>query len=152
LVALLVLTLLGLAIGASAFDPDRDLSDWNTWAGIWGGLSVLIAFFLAGLVAAQSAAVEGAFAGMANGLLAGATMRAALVVLASVGLTNLVGFLGANLANVARYACDVAQGNAAATDRRAAFDVVRDGAWGTLVTVVVAPPLWRGCWLTTSGV
>jgi len=138
LIALLVMTLLGLGIGASAFDPDTDISDWNTWAGVWGGISVLVAFFAAGWVGSQTAAVEGPYAGMMNGLLAGATTLAALVALTSVGLTNLVGFLGGNVADVARYARDVAEGDATLAERQAAFDAVKDGVWGTLITIVVA--------------
>ena len=138
LVALLVLTVLGLAIGASAFEPDTDLGDWDTWAGVWGGLSVLAAFLVGGWIAGKTAAVEGSFAALMNGLLAGAAMLLALIVLTATGLTNLVGFLGGNLADIADYAADVAQGEATTPEARAAFDDVRDAAWGTLVTLVVA--------------
>jgi hypothetical protein len=137
-IVLLALTLLGLAIGASALDPKTDLGDWNTRAALWGGFSVLVASLAAGWVASATAAVDGPFAGMMNGLLAGATMIAVLVVLTATGLTNLVGFLGGNLANVADYARQVANGESVTADRQAAFDAVRDGAWGALVTVVVA--------------
>jgi hypothetical protein len=138
LIVLLLLTLLGVGIGASAFDPDTDLSDWDTWAGIWGGLSVLVAFFVAGWVASQTAAVEGPYAGMMNGLLAGVTTVVALIVLTAVGLTNLVGFLGSHVNDVSRYVSDVADGDTTLADRKAAFDAVKDGVWGTLVTIVVA--------------
>jgi len=138
LATLLVLTVLGLAIGASAFDPDTDLSDWGTWAGVWGGLSALVAFLAGGWIAARTAAVGGSFAGLMNGLIAGATMLLALIILTATGVTNLVGFLGGNLATVADYAANVAQGQATAADAQAAFDNVRDAAWGMLVTIVVA--------------
>jgi len=138
LVALVLLALLGLGIGASALDPKTDLTDWNTRAGVWGGFSVLAAFFIAGWVASQTAAVDGPFAGMMNGLLAGATTLVALVVLTTIGLTNFSGFLGGNLSDVARYARDVANGTATTADKQAAFDAVKDGVWGTLITVVVA--------------
>jgi len=138
LMVLLVMTLLGLGIGASAFDPDTELSDWDSWAGIWGGISILVAFLIGGWLAARSAAVEGSFAGLMNGLLAGATMVAALILFTSLGLTNLLGFFGGNLATVSDYAHDVAQGTATPADRQAAFDAVKDGAWGTLVTLVLA--------------
>jgi hypothetical protein len=138
LIMMLLLTVLGLAIGASAFDPDTDLSDWGTWAGVWGGLSALIAFFIGGWIAARTAAVAGSFAGLMNGLIAGATILLVLTLLTATGLTNLIGFLGGNLATIADYAVDVAQGGTAAADAEAAFDNVRDAAWGTLVTLVLA--------------
>jgi hypothetical protein len=138
LVAMLVLTVLGLAIGASAFEPDTDLSDWDTWAGVWGGLSAVIAFFVGGWVAARTAAVEGSFAGLMNGLMAGATILLVLTLLTATGLTNLIGFVGGNLATIADYAVDIAQGETAAADAQAAFDNMRDAAWGTLVTLVLA--------------
>jgi hypothetical protein len=138
LITLLVLTVLGLAIGASAFEPGTDISDWDTWAGIWGGLSALIAFLVGGWVAARTAAVGGSFAGLMNGLMAGATILLALIVLTTTGLTNLLGFLGGNLAQTADYAVNIAQGETATTDAEAAFDNVRDAAWGTLVTLVGA--------------
>jgi hypothetical protein len=138
LIIMLVLTVLGLAIGASAFDPDTDLSDWNTWAGAWGGLSALVAFLVGGWVAARTAAVSGSFAGLMNGLMAGATILLVLIVLTATGLSNLIGFLGGNLSTIADYTVDVAQGEAATADAQAAFDNVRDAAWGTLVTLVLA--------------
>lgn len=137
-VLLLVLTLLGLGIGASAFEPDTDVSDWDTWAGVWGGLSVVVAFFGGGWIAARSAAVGGSFAALLNGLLAGAALLVALLLLTTVGLTNVVGFLGGNLANIADYVNDVADGTATPAERQEAFDAIRDGAWGTLVTVIAA--------------
>jgi hypothetical protein len=138
LISLLVLTVLGLAIGASAFDPGTDLSDWDTWAGVWGGFSALIAFLVGGWVAARTAAVGGSFAGLMNGLMAGATILLVLIVLTTTGLTNLLGFLGGNLASISDYAVNVAQGETAAADAETAFDNVRDAAWGTLVTLVLA--------------
>src|SRR3954447_10230171 len=45
---MLVLSVLGLAIGASAFKPGVDTTDWLTWAGIWGAITVAIGFFVAG--------------------------------------------------------------------------------------------------------
>jgi len=137
LIVLLILTVLGLAVGASAFDPDTDLSDWDTWAGVWGGLSALIAFLVASWVAARTAAVDGWFAGLMNGFMAGAAMLLVLIVL-TTGLTNLLGFLGENLADISNYPVDLAQGESAAADAQAAFDNVRDAAWGTLVTLALA--------------
>lgn len=135
--ALLFLTVLGLAVGASAFEPGTDVSDWGTDAGIWGAASAIAAFLIGGWVAAKTAAVDGPFAGVMNGLMAGAVTLVALVVLTSTGLTNLTGFLGGNLNDLATYAADVVQGDQTAAEAQAAFDNVRDGAWGTLAALAL---------------
>src|SRR5215211_6195560 len=53
---LLFLTVLGIALGLSALGGDDDPQTWGTAAGIWGGLSLLIAFFVGGWMAARAAA------------------------------------------------------------------------------------------------
>lgn len=138
LASLIVLAVLGVAIGASAFEPGTDLTDWGTGAGIYGAISMLIALFVGGLIAAKTAAVDGPFAGIMNGLLAGATAIVALIVLSSLGLSNVLGFLGANLQNVANYAGEIATGEAAADEAQGAFDNIADGAWGTLIALLLA--------------
>ena len=52
---LLFLTVIGAALGLSALGGDNDTSSWGTTAGIYGGLSLLIAFFAGGYMAARSA-------------------------------------------------------------------------------------------------
>jgi hypothetical protein len=134
---LLFLTVLGLAVGASALEPGSDVSDWGTEAGIWGAASAIAAFLVGGWVAARTAAVDGSFAGVMNGLMAGAVTLVALVVLTSTGLTNLTGFLGGNLNDLANYAADVVQGDQTAAEAEAAFDNIRDSAWGTLAALAL---------------
>jgi len=133
---LVVMAVLGIAIGASAFEPGTDLSDWGTGAGIYGGISALIAMFVGGWVAAKSAAVGGQYAGLMNGLLAGMTTILTLIVLAALGVDNVLGFLGGNLANITDYAGDVAAGTDPSA-QAAAFDTIKDGAWGTLVALLL---------------
>src|SRR5829696_8329890 len=53
---LLFLTVLGIALGISALGGDDDARTWGTAAGIYGGLSLLVAFFFGGWMAARSAA------------------------------------------------------------------------------------------------
>ena len=133
---LVVMGVLGVAIGASAFEPGTDLSDWDTTAGVYGTISALVAMFAGGWIAAKSAAVDGEYAGLMNGLLAGITTIVALLVLAALGVDNILGFLGGNLSNITTYAGQVASGTDP-SEQAAAFDTIKDGAWGTLIALVL---------------
>ena len=151
---MIVLTILGLAIGASAFDPADDGSTIGTAAGIWGAISAIIAFFLGGVVAAKTAAVGGPGSGMINGFMVGATALAFILYLTSTGLGNLLGTVGTNIGEIANLAQDfnqsgvvepaqaqdAAQDAVAAVDISAedAFDTAKDSAWGTLIGILLA--------------
>ncbi len=140
-VTLLVLTVLGLAIGTSAFKPDdANGSTVGTAAAIWGGASLLIAFFVGGLVAAKSAAVDGSGAGALNGFLVGVAAIVLIVWLLGSGLGNLLGTVGNNLADIANLSqtVDVPSGQDAITVAQDNYDNARDGAWGTLVGLILA--------------
>jgi hypothetical protein len=146
LTMMLVWSALGLAIGTSAFEPGTDLTDWGTGAGIYGIAAALVSFFFGGWIAAKTAAVGGQFAGLVNGFVTGAASLMILVWLSTTGLANLVGFLGANLGNVA----DFVGGDttAGATDTGVSFNDVEKGAWITffiLVATLAAASL--GGWL-----
>jgi hypothetical protein len=154
---MLLLSILGLAIGASAFEPGTDGSDWGTAAGIWGAISAIVALFLGGWIAARTAAVGGNFAGMINGFLAGAATLLIVLWLTTTGVTNLLGFLGNNVSDIAAVASETVSpsdvpnvndaGGAAdqaqntvtdvATSQNT-YDTVRDGAWGTLIAMLIA--------------
>jgi hypothetical protein len=143
--SLLVLTALGLAIGASAFKPGTDVTDWGAWAGIYGIASGLVSFFIGGWVAAKTSATGGTFSGLMNGLVTGATMLVALVWMTTTSLTNLVGFVGANLSNVAQAAVNNvsttqvqnAASTAAANAPTVTYGDVQTGAWVTFVVLAV---------------
>jgi hypothetical protein len=156
LVTMLLLSILGLAIGSSAFEPGTDASDWGTGAGIWGAISAVIALFLGGWVAAKTAAVGGKFAGMMSGFMAGAATILVVLWLTTTGITNLLGFLGNNVADIAAVASETVTGDTVTTgevegavdDAQAqvedasiseeTFDRVANGAWGTLIALVIA--------------
>lgn len=153
LVLMLLLSVLGLAVGASAFEPGTDVTDWGTAAGIWGAISVLASFFIGGWVAARTAAVGGNFAGLMNGLMAGAAILLLITWLATTGVGNVVGLLGANLGDIAEFTTDLggdpadaeqaADEAADAADEAAAaaadaYDEVESGAWGTLLALILA--------------
>jgi hypothetical protein len=97
LTTLLVLTVLGLALGLSALDSDTTAAQWGTAAGIWGGLSLLIAFFLGGWVAGHSATTAGEGDGPLNGFLTGAATLILLLWLATTALTGALGFFASTV-------------------------------------------------------
>jgi hypothetical protein len=127
------MSVLGLALGTSAFEPGTDVSDWTTGAGIWGAITVVVAFFAAGWVAGRSAAVEDSSSSALTGFVAGAALLVTVIWLTTAGVTNLVGFLASNFTGISAFT-----GESAAADNTGAFDTVRDGAWATFVIMVVA--------------
>jgi hypothetical protein len=158
---LIVLTVLGLAIGTSAFEPGES-DGLGTAAGIWGALSAIVSFFLGGWVAAKTAAVGGRGSGMINGFMVGATALALILYLTTTGLGNLLGTVGNNLGDIANVVQDQAQAEGVtstdqaqdqaqdaqaqaqqaadqATDALTArYDDAKKGAWGTLVGLLLA--------------
>ena len=139
--SMLVLSVLGLAIGSSAFEPRDSGETIGTAAAIWGAASAIISFFIGGWVAAKTAAVGGGFGGLMNGLMVGATALALILYLTGTGLGNLFGTIGANLGDIANVAQDTGGANAVAgaTDNATqAFTDAEEGAWGTLGGLVLA--------------
>lgn len=151
---LLILTVLGLAIGASALEPRDAGQTLGGAAAIWGIISALIAFFLGGWVAAKTAAVAGAGSGLINGLMVGAAIIALVLWLTGSGVSSVLGTLGSNIGDItsvvqeetgsaegAQAEAEEAQANAeeqlAQVDPNQAFETVRDGAWGTLAGLVL---------------
>jgi len=101
---LLVLALLGLAIGAASFDPGDRASGFGLGAGIWSGVSLLLAFLVGGFVAARTAAVTG----RRNGLLNGALMWAVAIPLLLYALGSGVGALLGTAGRVATTGAQIA--------------------------------------------
>ncbi len=158
---LVVMTVLGIALGASVLDRDASGGEISTWAGVWGAISLIFSFFVGGWMAAKTAAVGGPFAGLMNGFTVGAAALTLILWLTASGVGNLFGTVSQNLGDIVNVAQDQAQqqgvtaqdaqqqaqdaqGQAqqAATQAeetaRGAFDEVRDGAWGTLGGILLA--------------
>ncbi len=151
---MLVLTILGLALGAAVFEPREPGQNIGAWAGIWGAISAIVAFFLGGLVAANTASVPGKDSALMNGFLVGAATLVLGLYMIGAGMGNLFGVLGGNLGDIA----NVVQEQAAEEDVTAddaqeavddvvedvqttlddAFDNVSDAAWGTLGGILLA--------------
>lgn len=156
--SMLVLTILGLALGTSAFKPG-DTHGLGTAAGIWGAISAIISFFLGGWVAAKTASVGGSGSGLLNGFMVGATALALILWLTGSGLGNLLGTVGNNIGEIANVAQDQAQSqgvtttdqqqnqaqdaaqnatNAVKSAAQDNYDSAKNGAWGTLVGLLLA--------------
>lgn len=84
---LLLLSVLGIAIGVTAVDPgDTDPATLGTGAGIWGALSLLIALFVGGMASTRIAAIFDRTAGFFEGALVWAVSVLLMIVLASSGI------------------------------------------------------------------
>src|SRR5215208_2904732 len=164
---LLFLTVLGIALGVSALGGD-DAKTWGTAAGIWGGLSLLVAFFFGGWMAARAAATLSESDGPLNGFITGAATLLLLLWLATTALTGALGFFASTVTNIAGAAAPVAmqavdQGavppetqtavDQAADNPEAAVDQAEQtaqqaadaaskaagpGAWGTTIAIILA--------------
>lgn len=111
---LAVLSLLGLAIGAASYDAGDRARDYGIGAGLWGGLSALLAFFAGGWLAARTSAVRGE----RNGLLNGAMVWALAIPLLLYLLTSGIGAATRTAGNIAaagsQAAAQAADGNVTA--------------------------------------
>lgn len=131
-VTMVVLTVLGLAIGLSAFDPGDE--GIGTAATIWGIIAVLLAFFAGGYVAASTSSPGTARWGWLNGLMVGVTAIAVMIWLVGTGVGNILGAAAGNLQDMAAVGgVDVTQEQA-----QGAFDTARDSAWGTFFGLLLA--------------
>lgn len=153
LTSLLLLSLLGLAIGLTVVNAGDAAAQGGAPEGlgrnsaIWGAISGLIAFFLGGWVAGHSSAVFDRGWGALNGALVFLVAVPVILWLASMGLGTVLGSIG-NLAgslnpdpgtvqNVANQASQAAQ-NAQPVDVARAASNARNTAWGTLLGMVLA--------------
>jgi hypothetical protein len=105
---LLFLTVLGVALGLSAFGRGETAATWGTAAGIWGGLSLLVAFFAGGWMAGRSATPTAEADGVLNGFITGAATLLILLWLATTAVTGALGFFASTVADIAGAAAPAA--------------------------------------------
>lgn len=144
---LVVLSLLGLAVGLTTYESGDQLNNFGIGAGIWGAVSTLVAFFLGGWIAARTAAVRGS----SNALLNGAMVWAVAIPLIMYLLGTGVGSMMNMATDAAAATVPALTQDANATDATAAADTVQaqaqqvdpatvnnaaqdagNAAWGTL--------------------
>lgn len=126
LTTLVVLGLLGLAIGLSSYDAGDPLGNFGLGAGIWGAVSTLLAFLVGGWLAAHSSAAAGRGSGMLNGAMVWVVTIPLLLYLLSSG----VGALMRTAGNVASTGIQAAASAGAAVDNAspAAAEQAQDAA------------------------
>jgi hypothetical protein len=89
---LMLLTALGLAVGISAAQPgETEASTLGTGAGIWAGLSLLLALFVGGMVSTRIGAIYDGATGFFEGALVWVVSILLMVYFASSGVGMLAG-------------------------------------------------------------
>jgi hypothetical protein len=140
LTTLLLLSLLGLAIGLSSVDAGAAARgaappDAGRNAAIWGAISGIIAFLLGGYVAGRTAAVFDRNWGMFNGAMVFLLAVPLTLLLAGLGLGGILGTLGNFAGGMNVDAGQVQQATATVqpADAQRAAEAVRNSAWGALL-------------------
>ena len=108
---LVVLFVLGSAVGLSSYDRGDSARNFAIGAGWWAAISALLSFAFGGWLAARTAAVRGEGSGVLNGAMVWAVAIPLSLLLFSNAMGSLVGAAG-------NAAGDVATGNASATEGR----------------------------------
>ncbi len=89
---LLLLTALGVAVGISAAEPGQtEASTLGTGAGIWAGVSLLVALFIGGLVSTRIGAITDGATGFFEGALVWVVSILMMVYFAGSGVSMLAG-------------------------------------------------------------
>lgn len=151
---LALLSVLGLAVGSTAYDPGDNARNYGIGAGIWGAVSALIAFFIGGWLAARSAAVRGSNNGLLNGAMVWAVAIPLLLYLLAGGIGSIAstasraaddmsvragrGGDSENVLDRARTAAAEIGDQATPAHQEQAADTTSRGAWGTLISLVLA--------------
>ena len=121
---LLFLTTIGIALGLSALGGDNDTSGWGTTAGIYGAITLLLAFFVGGWVAARAAAPSPEPNGVFNGFLTGAAILLLLLWMATTAITGALGFFAGTVTDIAGAAGGVASTAVEVVDPQAVQEAV----------------------------
>jgi len=89
---LLLMTALGVAVGISAAQPgETEASSFGTGAGIWAGLSLLLALFIGGMVSTRIGAIFDGTTGFFEGVLVWVVSVLLMLYFASSGISMLAG-------------------------------------------------------------
>jgi hypothetical protein len=105
---LALMGILGIALGATAFNPGDTARSFGIGAGIWGALSALLAFLVGGWTAARTAAVRGRSNGLLNGSMVWVVAIPLLLYLLTSGIGSLLGAAGRTAATAAQVAAPAA--------------------------------------------
>jgi hypothetical protein len=152
---LVVLAVLGAAVGFSAYDRGDNPRNYLLGAGWWAAISALIAFALGGWFAARTSAARGGSNGMINGAMVWAVAVPLSIALFTGGLASL-GSTAANtvsnaqrdsmtssqggqgnIADQARQAGAQLQGQMTPENMERASDTGAKTAWSTFASLVL---------------
>ncbi|HEX2971366.1 MAG TPA: hypothetical protein VHP11_03485 [Tepidisphaeraceae bacterium] len=90
LASMVVLSVLGLAIGLTAYDVGERTRPFQIGSGIWAIISMIVSFFIGGWVASRTAVATGDN-GMLNGTMVWAAAIPLMLFLFAGGLTSVMG-------------------------------------------------------------
>jgi hypothetical protein len=113
----LLLAALGMAVGVTATDPTQaDGSTLGMAAGVWAGVSLLVALFVGGMVSTRIGAIFDGTTGFWEGALVWIVTLLAVVYLATTGLSSLMGGAMRVMGAASQTAATAMQGTPAAND------------------------------------
>lgn len=149
---LVLLSVLGLAVGLTTFETGDQLRNFGIGAGIWGAISTIVAFLLGGWIAARSAAVRGRGNALLNGAMVWAVAIPLIMYLLGSGVGSIMNMAtdaaaasvpalteGAN-ATDANAAANAAQAQAQQVDPATVNETAQNAgetAWGTLAALLL---------------
>ncbi|HEY9531712.1 MAG TPA: hypothetical protein VIQ55_09985 [Burkholderiales bacterium] len=122
---LFLLAALGVAVGITAADPGQtQASTLGTGAGIWTGLSLLIALFVGGMVSTRTGAITDRTTGLFEGALVWVVSMLAVVYFASSGVSLIAGGATRLVGGATQAGTSVMQGGGANVDMSGSVDQV----------------------------
>jgi hypothetical protein len=122
---LFLLGALGVAIGISAADPGQtQASTLGAGAGIWAGLSLLIALFVGGMVSTRIGAITDGTTGFFEGALVWVVSILMMVYFASSGVSMLAGSAFRLVGGATQAVGSVMQGGGANVDMSGSVDQI----------------------------
>jgi hypothetical protein len=122
---LFLLGALGVAVGISAADPGQtQASTLGAGAGIWTGLSLLVALFVGGMVATRTGAITDGTTGFVEGALVWVVSMLLVVYLASSGVSMIAGTASRLVGGATQAASSVMQGGGANLDMSGSVDQI----------------------------
>jgi hypothetical protein len=120
----LVLTALGIAIGASVLEPRAGGIAIGPWPAVWAAITIIVAFLVGGWVASRSTLFGSRYSHLMDGFVVGAAGLTMIVWGSTIGLADLFGAIGQDVSRI--------MASAGATSPQA-FDLVRQGGFITFV-------------------
>jgi hypothetical protein len=120
---LFLLAALGVAVGISATDPGQtQASTLGAGAGIWTGLSLLVALFVGGMVSTRIGNISDGTTGFFEGALVWVVSMLLMVYLASSGVSLIAGTATRLVGGATQAATSVMQGGGASVDMSGSVD------------------------------